>query len=69
MPFQEYSEQIYGRFWNKIAFKYLVSLCKYPKQKADDSRVEHGVGVETQPGKIHADLHSKVVTDVICGPQ
>lgn len=47
-------------------FKYLVSLCEDPEQEANDSRVKHGVSVETQPGKIHADLHSKVVTDVIC---
>lgn len=44
---------------------YLVRFCKYPEQKADDSRVKHGVCVETEPGKIHADLHSEVVTDII----
>lgn len=48
-----------------MCLKYLVRFCKDPEQKADDSRVKHGVSVETQPGKIHADLHSEVVTDII----
>lgn len=48
-----------------LDINYLISLCEYPEQKANDSRVKHGVSVETQPGKIHADLHSKVVTDII----
>lgn len=51
---------------SRRGFKHLVSLCKYPEQKADDSRVKHGVSVETKPGEIHADLYSKVVTDIIC---
>lgn len=56
---------LYNKSYYRIGFEYLVGLRKYPEQKADDGRVKHGVSVETQPGKIHADLHSKVVTDII----
>lgn len=51
---------------SRRGFKYLVSLCEYPEQKADDSRVKHGVSIETKPGKIHADLYPKIVADIIC---
>lgn len=45
--------------------EYLIRFCEYPEQKANHRRVKHRVCVETKPGKVHADLNSKVVTDII----
>lgn len=50
----------------RLCTQHLVRLSKNPEQKANDSRVEHGVGIETQPGKVHTDLHTEVVADVVC---
>lgn len=45
---------------------HLIRLGQHPQHKADHSRIQHGSGVKSQPGKIHGHLHPKVVTDIIC---
>lgn len=44
---------------------HLICLWQHPQQQANDRRIKHGVGVETQPRKVHSDLHPKISTYVI----
>lgn len=44
---------------------HLIRLGEHPQHKADHSRIQHGSGVEAQPGKVHSNLHPKVVTNII----
>lgn len=46
--------------------QYLIGFSKCIQNRTKDSRVNHCRRVEAQPGKIHGDLHPKVVTNVIC---
>lgn len=46
--------------------QHLISLCEGIEYRAEDSWVHHCRCVEAQPGKVHGNLHTKVVTDFIC---
>lgn len=48
------------------ASQYLISLSECIQNRAKDSGINHCRCVEAQPGKIHGDLHTKIVTDIIC---
>jgi len=47
------------------ASPHLIRLGEHPQHEADDGGVQHGGGVEAQPGEVHGDLHAKVVADIV----
>lgn len=46
--------------------QHLIGFRECVQDGAEDGRVHHCRRVEAQPGKVHGNLHTEIVADLIC---